>query len=244
MTPGGIADGYLTAAGGYDGYMYVFGKGESKTTVMAPLSAVIKGSPITISGSVLDMSPGQAETPCVSEDSMTLQMEYLHLQRPIDGIWHNETISGVPVSITAIAEDGTYIDIGTAITDGYSGTFGKAWTTTDEGTYKIVAAFAGDDSYGSSSATAWLTVGPSTTASIPIQPEEPTKQEPTQPTPAEPTPEEPVTDEPTPEDPTPEEPEPTIAEQPLISAELAIIIAVVAACIIGAVAYIALRQRK
>ena len=244
MTPGGMADGYLTAAGGYDGYMYVFGKGESKTNVMAPLSAVIKGSPITISGSVLDMSPGQAETPCVSENSMTLQMEYLHLQRPIDGIWHNETISGVPVSITAIAEDGTYIDIGTAITDGYSGTFGKAWTPTDEGTYKIVAAFAGDDSYGSSSATAWLTVGPSTTASIPIQPEEPTKQEPTQPTPEEPTPEEPVTDEPTPEEPTPEEPEPSVEELPLISSELAIIIAVVAACIIGTLAYVALRRRK
>ena len=36
MTPGGIADGYLTASNSYDGYMYVFGKGQSATTISAP----------------------------------------------------------------------------------------------------------------------------------------------------------------------------------------------------------------
>jgi hypothetical protein len=245
VAPGPISDGYLTVSAA-DGYMYVFGKGESETTVMAPLSNVAKGSPITITGSVLDMSPGQPGTPCVSADSMSTQMKYIHLQQPIDGIWHNETITGVPVSLTAIGEDGTYVDIGTVTTEGYSGTFGKSWTPTIEGTYQIIASFDGDDSYGSSSATTWVTVGPAASAAAPIEPEQPTPTptEPTQPTPSEPTPEEPTPEQPTPEEPTPEEPEPTVIEHPLISAELTIVIAVVAACIIGAVAYIALRRRK
>ena len=31
--PGAVADGYLTGSDMYDGYMYVFGKGKSDTTV-------------------------------------------------------------------------------------------------------------------------------------------------------------------------------------------------------------------
>ena len=241
-TPAAIADGYLVISSSADGYLYVVGKGMTETTVSAPETTVPKGTEVLIQGSVLDQSPAQLGTPCVSKDSMSTQMEYLHMQLPIDGIWHNETITGVPVSLTAIAEDGTYIDIGTVTTDGYSGTFGKAWTPTAEGTYKIVAAFSPDESYGSSSATTWVNIGPAASASTPIEPEQPTPEEPT--TPEQPTPEEPTPEQPTPEQPTPEEPEPTVPEHPLISAELAIVIAVVAACIIGAVAYIALRKRK
>ncbi len=243
VAPGPISDGYLTVSAA-DGYLYVFGKGESETTVMAPLSNVAKGSPITITGSVLDMSPGQPGTPCVSADSMSTQMQYLHIQYPIDGIWHNETITGVPVLLTAISQDGMEcIDLGTTTTEGYYGTFGFTWTPQTEGTYEIVASFAGDDAYGSSAAATWITVGPAASAGGTITPE---PQEPSSggTTPTEPTPEEPTPEQPTPAEPTPEEPEPTVAEQPLISAELAIVIAVVAACIIGAVAYIALRRRK
>ena len=98
MSPGGIADGYLTAADSRDGYMYVFGKGKSQTTVEAPLTAVPKGQGIMIQGTVTDLSPAQPGTPCVSKASMTLQMEYLHLQMPEGGIWKNETITGVPVT--------------------------------------------------------------------------------------------------------------------------------------------------
>ena len=165
------------------------------------------------------------------------------MQHPIDGLYHDQIITGVPVTLSAIAEDGTYVDIGTVTSDGYTGAFGASWTPTTEGTYKIVASFAGDDSYGSSNAATYVTVGPAASAGGTITPEQPT---PEQPTPEQPTPEEPTTPEqPTPEEPTtPEEPEPTVPEQPLISTELAIVIAVVAACIIGAVAYIALRRRQ
>jgi hypothetical protein len=161
---GPIADGYMTLAGS-DGYMYVFGKGQSETTVSAPQSAVPKGSIMTITGSVLDMSPAQPGTPCVSVDSMALQMEYLHKQMPIDGIWHNETITGVPVSITVMKQGTTdVLNLGTATTDGYYGTFGYDWTPQSEGLYKIVASFAGDESYGSSGAATYVIVGPEPSA--------------------------------------------------------------------------------
>jgi len=157
--PGPIADGYLTISSN-DGYKYVIGKGQTETTVSAPDVAVPKGTTMMIKGSVLDMSPAQPGTPCVSADSMTTQMQYLFFGFPIDGIWHNETITGVPVMLTAIGQDGSYIDIGTTTSDGYYGNFALAWTPTEEGTYKILAQFTGDDSYGSSGAATAVTVGP------------------------------------------------------------------------------------
>jgi PQQ-like domain len=160
MSQGAIADGYMTAANGWDGYMYVFGKGKSATTVTAPLTEISKGSSVMIQGTVLDQSPAQSGTPCVSKDSMETQMEYLHLQMPIDGLWHNTTMTGVPVSLTAIASDGSYKDIATVTTDPYHGTFDCAWTPPNEDTYRIIASFTGDDSYGSSSAATAITVGP------------------------------------------------------------------------------------
>jgi hypothetical protein len=173
MTYGAVADGYLTAGNPWDGYMYVFGKGQSETTVTAPDLAVPKGTDMMIKGTVLDVSPAQTGTPCVSEDSMSLQMEYLHLQRPIDGIWGNETIEGIQVKLSAISDSGQYIDIGTTTTSGYYGTFGISWTPTEEGTYEIVASFEGSEAYGSSSASTFVKVGPAASAGGTIIPEQP-----------------------------------------------------------------------
>ena len=160
MSPGVIADGYMTATNSYTGYMYVFGKGKSAMTVEAPDVSVPLGTALMIKGTVLDQSPAQPGTPCVSKESMSLQMEYLHLQRPITGLWGNETVTGVPITLTAIGSDGAVIDIGTVTTNGYYGTFGYSWTPPAEGTYQIVASFAGDDSYGSSGASTSVSVGP------------------------------------------------------------------------------------
>jgi hypothetical protein len=167
---GAIADGYLAATDKYEGYLYVYGKGQSTTTVTAPDIAISKGTSIVIKGTVLDMSPGQPNTPCVSKDSMELQMEYLHMQQPIGGIFGNETITGVSVILTAIDPNGNYVDIGQTTTDGYYGTFSYTWTPELEGTYEIIASFAGDDSYGSSSAATNIAVSaaPETTT-IPTQ---------------------------------------------------------------------------
>lgn len=158
-TPNAIADGYLTASNNYDGYMYVFGKGQSKTTVEAPLTAITAGQSVVIQGSVLDQSLAQPNTPCVSKDSMKTQMDYLHMQLPIDGIWHNLTMTGVPVSIDALDPNQNWIHIGDATTDPYTGKFGYTWKTpTITGQYSIKATFLGDDSYGSSTAAAYTAI--------------------------------------------------------------------------------------
>jgi hypothetical protein len=174
MSPGAVADGYLTASNSYDGYTYCFGKGQSQTTVTAPDVVMANGNGVVIKGTVMDMSPAQPNTPCVSKDSMTTQMQYLHMQHPINGVWHNETITGVPVTLTAIDSTGTVTNVGTVTTNGYYGTFGYEWTPPKEGTYTITASFVGDDSYGSSSAATTLSVGPATAAiAIPQQPTPP-----------------------------------------------------------------------
>jgi hypothetical protein len=166
MSAGVIADGYMTASDSNEGYMYVFGKGQSATTVTAPDVVMPKGNGVVIKGTVVDLSPAQPGTPCVSKESMTTQMEYLHLQRSIAGPWENETITGVPVALTAIGSDGSVFDLGTATSNGYSGVFSLAWTPPAEGTYEIIASFAGDESYGSSMSTTAVSVGP---APAPIQ---------------------------------------------------------------------------
>jgi hypothetical protein len=145
-----------------------FCNGSCNVVVTAPDTEVPQGTSMMIKGSVLDLSPAQPGTPCVSAESMTTQMEYLHMQHPVNGLLGDVTITGVPVALCAIDSDGNYIDIGTATTEGYYGTFGLAWTPPDESTYKIIASFEGDDSYGSSGAATYVSVGP---APSPGQPE-------------------------------------------------------------------------
>ncbi len=99
MAAGAVADGYLQANNRNDGFLYVFGKGKSATTVTAPQTAVSKGNAVLIEGTVLDQSPAQPGTPAVSKESIATQMEYLHMQKPIDGVEHNLTITGVPVTV-------------------------------------------------------------------------------------------------------------------------------------------------
>jgi hypothetical protein len=155
--PGPAADGYLTVPSA-EGCLYVFGKGQSQTTVNAPATSIAVGEKAIIQGTVLDLSPAQRSTPCVSKDSMATQMEYLHIQHPIDGSYHNVTITGVPVSIDAVDPNGNTVHIGEVTTEGYSGTYGFEWQPEIAGTYQITATFMGDESYGSSFATTYVTV--------------------------------------------------------------------------------------
>jgi hypothetical protein len=156
---GPIADGYMTV-GSTDGYMRVYGKGKSATTVTASPKTIADGANVLIEGTVTDQSPAQPGTPCVSKESMTTQMEYLHVQMPIAGLWGNETMTGVPVTLTALDSNGNVENIGTVTTNAYYGTFSYAWTPPIEGTYTIMASFLGDDSYGSSGAATAISVGP------------------------------------------------------------------------------------
>jgi hypothetical protein len=152
-----IADGYMTL-GARDGVMYTFGIGLSETTVSAPQLPLTLGQKVFLTGTVLDLSPAQKGTPCVSKESMAAQMEYLHMQTQIGGIHSNVTMVGVPVLLSVIDPNGNYKEIATVTSDGYSGTFGYAWQPEIAGEYTITATFLGDDSYDSSFATTYLTV--------------------------------------------------------------------------------------
>ncbi len=165
MSPGAVADGYLTASNTYDGYMYVFGRGKSATTVSAPQIGVALGKSVIISGTVLDQSPAQPGTPCVSKDSMAGWMEHLHMQKSIPA-----DVVGVPVSIDAVDPNGNSVHIATVTTD-MSGTFGYAWEPEIEGTYTITASFMGDESYGSSWAQTYAIVEAAQEATEPTQPQ-------------------------------------------------------------------------
>jgi hypothetical protein len=168
LAAGVISDGYMTASNYYDGYLYVFGMGQSKTTVTAPATSITAGTSAIISGTVLDQSPAQPGTPCISEASIGEWMAYLHQQAPFPA-----DVTGVPVSIDAVDPNGNTVHIATVTSDA-SGTFGYTWTPTIPGQYKITATFAGDWSYGSSWAQTYATVAeapaPSATATPqPIQ---------------------------------------------------------------------------
>lgn len=168
LSPGPAADGYLTTSSSYDGYMYVLGKGPTKTSVTAPNTQVAKGATLMIQGSVLDMSPAQPGTPAVADESMDTWMDYLQLQMPVDGIYHNETIKGVEVLLVAVDSNNNPTIIGTATTDS-SGNFAMEWTPNLQSKYTITAIFLGSDSYGSSTATTGLSVGPERPTPPPVE---------------------------------------------------------------------------
>jgi hypothetical protein len=157
-TPVAIAEGYLAASNAYDGYMYVFGKGQSATTVIAPDKALTLGDSVIIKGTVTDKSPAQPGTACVSDQSMSSWMEYLHMQTsmPTD-------VKGVTVILDVVDANGNYRNIGTAITDA-SGTFSYMWQPDIPGKYTVIATFSGTESYGSSWAETAIGVVDSPTA--------------------------------------------------------------------------------
>jgi hypothetical protein len=154
---GPASDGYLIASSSYDGTMVVMGKGLTATTVSSPQTAVTSGTNVVISGSVLDQSPASAGTPAISDASMATWMDYLHFQMPINGLYHNVTITGVPVSIDSTDPNGNPVHIGDTTSD-ISGTFAFTWTPTLAGNYKITATFMGSNAYGASYAQTYANV--------------------------------------------------------------------------------------
>ncbi len=158
LAPGGAADGYLTASSSYSGYFYVIGKGKTAMTLSAPQTAAVSGQSITLTGTVLDMSPAQPGTPAVSKDSMATWMDYLHHQMPIDGYFHNVSITGVPISIDVVDSNGNPTHVADVTSD-LTGAFGYAWTVPNvAGQYRVIATFMGDDSYGSSFMSTYVNV--------------------------------------------------------------------------------------
>jgi outer membrane protein assembly factor BamB len=147
---GPVADGYIFVSG-IDGYQYAIGKGPTKATITSSSTPIQVGHSFTITGSVLDISPAQEGTPAISDEDMSSWMEYLHSQMP-----KPTDAKGVEVQLTAIDPNNNLIEIGTATSD-TDGVFGFTWTPEIPGLYRIIASFSGSESYGSSSASTYLT---------------------------------------------------------------------------------------
>ncbi len=147
-----IADSMLITANEYDSLMYCFGKGPTATAVSVTPGVTGNGTSVLIQGTIMDESPGQKDTPCVSMDSMSAWMEYLHMQKPIP-----TNATGVPVALRVMGSDGSITELGTVTSD-LKGHFAYLWTPTNADTYKVIASFVGDDSYWGSWAETGLGV--------------------------------------------------------------------------------------
>jgi outer membrane protein assembly factor BamB len=166
-----LADGVLTGYAGYDNQIYAFGQGPSRTTVTAPSVGVTTSTPVTISGTVTDVSAGAQQDavarnfpnglPCVSDASESAWMEYVYQQQPCPS-----TVTGVPVSLWVLDSNNNYRQIGTTTTNAM-GSYGFTWTPDISGNFTVYAVFAGSNSYYGSSASTYFYAGAAPTATPP-----------------------------------------------------------------------------
>jgi outer membrane protein assembly factor BamB len=165
-----VADGVATTLNAYDNQIYAWGMGPSKTTVSAPDVGVTTATPITITGTVMDISAGSQQEavaanfpnglPCVSDASMSQFMEAVYMQQPMP-----TNITGVPVTLSVLDSNGNHYNIGTVTTDA-SGTYSLTWTPIIPGDFTVYATFAGTQAYYGSSAEAhFYASAPAPTAS-------------------------------------------------------------------------------
>jgi outer membrane protein assembly factor BamB len=154
-----VADSMLLATNEYDGLLYCFGMGPTSVQVSVSPTTMENGSSVFIEGYVLDQSPAQPGTPCISDEDMTAFMQFLHMQQPCP-----LTIIGVPVELRAITADGSIIEIikSSPPTDLY-GHFSYMWIPLAPGNYTIVARFLGTDPYFPS----YVATGLSVAAALP-----------------------------------------------------------------------------
>ena len=153
-----MGDSIIVTMDTYDQKIYAIGKGPSATTVAAPGVSVTAGDSLVITGKVIDVSPGTEDyalrarfpngVPAVSDESMSDWMLYVYKQFPLP-----TNVTGVTVTLSVIDSNNNYRDIGTATTD-TSGTFGFTWTPDIPGDFKVIATFAGTESYYGSCAEA------------------------------------------------------------------------------------------
>jgi len=154
----GISNGMFWFNDQYTGCTFMFGKGQTATTVSTSPGVIAEGGSVLIQGTILDQTPSSKDTPCISDASMTPWMEYLHLNWPMP-----TNATGVPIILQAMRSDGSIVDIATVTSD-IMGHYEYAWTPPAKDTYKVLATFAGSESYFSSSTQAALAVGPAPAA--------------------------------------------------------------------------------
>jgi len=165
-----VAYGVMTTFNSYDGQIYAYAQGPSKITVSAPQSGITTATPVTITGTITDVSPGASQSavaknfpnglPCVSDPSMSGLMEAAYEQQPLPS-----NLTGVPISVYVLDSNNNYRSIGTT-TSNSLGDWGLTWTPDITGNYTIYAVFAGTHGYYPSSSSTFLYAGspPSTVA--------------------------------------------------------------------------------
>ncbi|MGO8805917.1 MAG: PQQ-binding-like beta-propeller repeat protein [Candidatus Bathyarchaeia archaeon] len=155
-----ISDGVLLSLSAYDNQIYAYGMGPSETTVNAPSVGVTTATPITITGSVMDISAGSKQEavaanfphglPCVSDASMTQFMEAVYEQQPMPS-----NVTGVLVTFYVLDSNNNYRSIGSTTTNSL-GDYSFTWKPDITGSFTLYATFAGTQSYyGSSASTAF-----------------------------------------------------------------------------------------
>jgi outer membrane protein assembly factor BamB len=167
------ADGVLIFWNNYDAQVYAVGKGPTQMTVSAPNTGADFGTPIVIRGTVTDISAGtkqQAQAArfpngiaAVSDASQQGWMDYVYMQK---GRPSNTT--GVPVTLSVVDANGNFRTIGTPTSDS-SGMFTYSWTPDIQGSYTVIASFAGSESYWPSYAESSFAVSNPTPTASPIQ---------------------------------------------------------------------------
>ncbi len=170
-----IVDGIMTVLNAYDNQLYSYGKGPTAMTVTAPDTVVTTGAPVVIRGTITDISAGSQQQavaanfpkglPVVSDASMTAWMEYVYMQQTPPS-----NATGVPISIDVVDSNGNLRNIGTTTSD-TSGMFTFTWKPDISGDYKVIATFAGSESYYPTSAeTSFTTTSPAATTSATTAP--------------------------------------------------------------------------
>jgi hypothetical protein len=162
-----LAYGIMTILNAYDNQIYAYGKGPTRTLVNAAAAGISTSSPVTITGTVMDVSAGASQEavaksfpnglPAVSDDSIRGLMEAVYMQQPIP---HN--LTGVPVTLSVIDANNNFRTIGTTTTDG-TGAFGYTWTPDISGTFTVIASFTGSNGYYGSSAQTYFYAGEAAT---------------------------------------------------------------------------------
>ncbi len=157
-----VADGMFIGTNYYDGRSYAFGKGPSATTVAASPKVSVHGSSVVVEGMITDISPAAEDpvvkarfphgVPVMSDEDMSAWMEYLYMQmaKPTEAV-------GVEVTVSVLDPNNNVYDVAVATSDD-NGYYSATFVPEVPGDYKIIARFAGSESYYGSVAETFINV--------------------------------------------------------------------------------------
>ncbi len=159
----GISAGMLWYQNNEDGCLYMFGRGQTQTTVTASPKISTQDSSVLIEGTVVDLSPGSKGTPAISDVDQSAWGQHLYNNLP-----EPTNATGVKVHLTAIDPNNNYQEIGNATSD-TNGNYAFSWVPPVTGTYRIKATFEGSKAYYDSDATTYIVVESATATPAPTQ---------------------------------------------------------------------------